>query len=454
MLDIKLLRETPEIVKANTKKKGQEQKLPLIDKILKLDEEWRKLKTESDNLRASRNSVSKEISEAKKAGKDTKVLMKRASQIPDEIAKIEEKMVKAEADIEVILKQLPNIMWKGVPVGKDSTGNPETYRGGKIPKFDFPIKTHVEVAEGLGVADFDASARVAGNGFYYIKGDLALLNQALIRFAIDFMNKKGYTYIEPPLMLHEKEVFASMDKAAIEQSVYSIKGEDLNLIGTAEQSLLAMHSGQTIAEWDLPKKYFAYSMCFRKEVGAHGINEKGLWRTHQFNKVEQFVFCMPEDSEKLYDELYNNSKEILEALDLPFRVLEICTGDLADWKYRSADFEVWRPKANLYGEVMSLSNCTDYQARKLGIKCLDRRGEKKVLHTLNNTALATSRIMVAILENNQQKDGSVKVPNILIPYMNGKKFIGSMKKIVEKKHQGKKEDKKVEVKEVKKPKKK
>jgi len=441
MLDIKLLRETPEIVKANTKKKGQEQKLPLIDKAIALDVEWKKLKTESDLLRASRNSVSKEISEAKKAGKDTNALMKRASQIPDEIAKIEEKMVKAEADIEVILKQLPNIMWKGVPIGKDGTGNPETYKGGKVPKFDFPVKNHVEVAEGLGVVDFDASARVAGNGFYYIKGDLALMNQALIRFAIDFMDKKGYTYIEPPVMLHEKEIFASMDKAAIAQSVYSIKDEDLNLIGTAEQSLLAMHSGQTIPEWELPKRYFAYTMSFRKEVGAHGINEKGLWRTHQFNKVEQFVFCMPEDSEKLYDELYNNSKEILEELQLPFRVLEICTGDLADWKYRSADFEVWRPKSNLYGEIMSLSNCTDYQARKLGIKCLGRDGEKRVLHTLNNTALATSRIMVAILENCQQKDGSVKIPDVLVPYMNGKKFIGSLRKVAEKKYEGKKEDK-------------
>jgi seryl-tRNA synthetase len=433
MLDIKLIRENAELVKANIKKKGQDAKLVLVDKSVKLDEEWRKLKTESDNLRASRNSVSKEISEAKKAGKDVKALMKRASQIPEDIAKIEEKMVSVENEMDVILRQLPNVMWKGVPKGKDSSGNVDIYRGGKVPKFDFPAKNHVEIAEGLGLVDFDASARVAGNGFYYLKGDLALLNQALIRFAIDFMIKKGYTYIEPPLMLHDKEIFASMDKAAIEQSVYSIKGEDLNLIGTSEQSVLAMHSGQTIPEWELPKKYFSYSMCFRKEVGSHGINEKGIWRTHQFNKVEQFIFCKPEDSEKLYDELYNNSKEILEALGLPFRVLEICTGDLADWKYRSADFEVWRPVSKLYGEVMSLSNCTDYQARKLGIKCLGRDGEKRVLHTLNDTALATSRIMVAILENNQLKDGSVKVPEALVPYMNGKKVLGSLKKSEEKK---------------------
>jgi len=447
MLDIKLLRENVALVKANIKTKAQDQKLPLVDKAVALDVQWKKLKTKSDLLRASRNSVSKEISEAKKAGKDVKALMKKAGEIPGEIAKTEGEMVKVEGEIDLILRQLPNIIWKGVPKGKDSTGNVETYKGGKVPKFDFPVKNHVEVAEGLGVVDFDASARVAGNGFYYIKGDLALMNQALLRFAIDFMDKKGYTYIEPPVMLHEKEIFASMDKAAIAQSVYSIKDEDLNLIGTAEQSLLAMHSGQTLPEWELPKRYFAYTMSFRKEVGAHGINEKGLWRTHQFNKVEQFVFCRPEDSEKLYDELYNNSKEILEALQLPFRVLEICTGDLADWKYRSADFEVWRPKSNLYGEIMSLSNCTDYQARKLGIKCLGRDGEKRVLHTLNNTALATSRIMVAILENYQQKDGSVKIPDVLVPYMNGKKFIGSLKKVADKKYEGKKEDsKKVEAK--------
>src|SRR3989339_165687 len=447
MLDIKLLRENVALVKANIKTKAQDQKLPLVDKAVALDVQWKKLKTESDLLRASRNSVSKEISEAKKAGKDVKALMKKAGEIPGEIAKTEGEMVKVEGEIDLILRQLPNIMWKGVPIGKDGTGNPETYKGGKVPKFDFPVKNHVEVAEGLGVVDFDASARVAGNGFYYLKGDLALLNQALIRFGIDFMVRKGYLYIETPLMLNEKSIYASMDKVAIEQSVYSVKDQDLNLIGTAEQSLLAMHSDQTIPEWELPKRYFAYTMSFRKEVGAHGINEKGLWRTHQFNKVEQFVFCRPEDSEKLYDELYNNSKEILEALQLPFRVLEICTGDLADWKYRSADFEVWRPKSNLYGEIMSLSNCTDYQARKLGIKCLGRDGEKRVLHTLNNTALATSRIMVAILENYQQKDGSVKIPDVLVPYMNGKKFIGSLKKVADKKYEGKKEDsKKVEAK--------
>ncbi|MEK6927871.1 MAG: serine--tRNA ligase [Nanoarchaeota archaeon] len=416
MIDIKLIRENPEIVENNIKKKGQLQKLPFVAKIKKLDEEWRALKGKSDSLRADRNTVSKQISEAKKAGKDAKALLKRAQDIPDEIAKIEKEMEVIEAEIISMQKQLPNIMWSGVPKGKDGSENQEIKKVGKIPKFNFEVKSHVELAEKLGIVDFDASAKVSGNGFYYLKGELALLNQALIRFAIDTMNAKGYTYIEPPLMLHEKEIFASMDKAAIEQSVYSIKDEDLHLIGTSEQSVLSLHKEQTIGEWELPKKYFAYSMCFRKEVGAHGINEKGLWRTHQFNKVEQFVFCKPEESEKIYDELMQNSEDILQKLELPFRIIEICTGDLADWKFRSADFEVWRPTLNEYGEIMSLSNCTDYQARKLNIKCLDKEGNKRVVHTLNNTALATSRILVAILENNQQADGSIKIPQALWKY--------------------------------------
>ncbi|MEK6855844.1 MAG: aminoacyl--tRNA ligase-related protein, partial [Nanoarchaeota archaeon] len=301
MLDIKLIRESPEVVRTNIKKKGQDEKLILLDDVIKLDEEWRKLKTNSDTLRSQRNVVSKQISEAKKAGKDIKELMKRASAIPDEIAKIEEEMIGVEREMNVFLRQLPNLMWKGVPKGKDGSQNVEIKNGGKIHKFDFQVKNHVELTENLGIADFDASARASGNGFYYLKGQLALLNQALIRYAIDFMVNKGYTYVEPPLMLHEKEIFASMDKKAIEQSVYSINGEDLHLIGTSEQAILAMHATQTIPEWELPKKYFSYSMCFRKEVGAHGINDKGLWRTHQFNKVEQFIFCRPEDSEIMYD---------------------------------------------------------------------------------------------------------------------------------------------------------
>jgi len=416
MLDIRLIRENPEIVKENIKKKFQDKKLPLVDKLLKSDEQWRKLKFEVDKLRHERNDISKSINKEKKEKKDASDLLKKAKLIPDKIKKGEEEIEKLQKEINELLLQIPNIISKKAPIGKDATENKVIKKSRKIPKFSFPVKTHVELAEKLGIADFDASARVSGTGFYYLKDGLAILNQALIRFAIEFMRKKGYSYIETPLMLNKKSIFASMDKEAIENSVYSIKDEDLNLIGTAEQSLLAMHSGQTLQEEELPKKYFSYSMCFRKEIGSHGINEKGLWRTHQFNKIEQFIFCKPEDSEKFYDELLKNSEEILKELELPYRVVEMCSGDLADWKFRSADLEVYRPTTKEYGEVMSLSNCTDYQARKLNIRTVDKQGNRRVLHTLNDTALATSRILVALIENNQTKKGSIKIPKALWKY--------------------------------------
>ena len=424
MIDINILRENPDLIRDNIKKKNQRQKLPLVEEIIEDDSKWRKVKVQIDSLRAERNNVSKSVSIAKKEGKDTKKLLKKAKEIPSQIAKLEEKSRKLRESISKKLLQIPNIISDKTPIGKEEKDNIEIRKVGKIPKQDFKIKNHVELLEELGLADFEASAKVSGTGFYYLKKDLALLNQALIRFTIDFMEKKDYDYIETPLMLNEKSIYASMDKEEIQSSVYSIEDYDLSLIGTAEQSLLSMHSGDAIPGEKLPKKYFSYSMCFRKEIGSHGINEKGLWRTHQFNKIEQFIFCKPEDSEKFYLDLLKNSEEILKALKLPYRILEICSGDLAVWKHRSADLEVYRPTTKDYGEIMSLSNCTDYQARKLGIKYIDKQGKRHVLHTLNNTAMATSRILVAILENFQQKDGSVKIPNVLVPYMNGKKFIG------------------------------
>ena len=426
MIDINLIRENPELVKKNIKKKFQKEKLPLVDKVIGLDEEWRGLKFKEDGLRSERNKISKEINDLKKNKGDASKLIKVAKEIPGKIGKIQFKRKKLEGEIKEIMYKIPNIMHESVPEGKDDSENVVVRKWGKIPKFSFPIENHVEIIERLNLGDFDASSRVSGKGFYYLKNELALLNQALIRFGINFMNKQGYEYIETPLMLNEKEIYASMDKEAIEESVYQIKGECKGLIGTAEQSLLAMHSGDTILESNLPKKYFSYSMCFRQEIGAHGINEKGLWRTHQFNKVEQFIFCKPEDSEKLYDELLKNSEDLIKELELPYQVLQLCTGDLADWKYQSADLEVWRPTTNSYGEVVSLSNCTDYQARKLDIRCVGKNGERRVLHTLNDTALATSRIMVAILENNQQKDGSIKIPKVLWKYT-GFKEIGNKK---------------------------
>lgn len=418
MLDINVLRENPDAVKASEKKRGKDPKH--VELVLKLDQQWKKELKEVENLKHKRNMVSEEINKAKKA-KNEKAAKERIKEMQDVVISIKAQEEKVENLLQkrnTELTKVGNIMHSGVPEGKDSTENVELKTWGKKPEFDFEIKTHVQLCEALGIADFETSAKTSGNGFYFLKGKLGLLNQALIRLAIDFMDKKGYQYIEPPLLIRKQVLNAAIDAGEWDKTIYSIDGEDLALIGTSEHALLGIHAGEALTEKQLPKKYFSYSMCFRKEVGAHGINDKGLWRTHQFNKVEQFIFCNPEDSEKFFEELLQNSEEILQALKLPYRVIEICAGDLAAWKYKSYDLEVWRPTTKEYGEVMSLSNCTDYQARKLDIK-VERNGQREVLHTLNNTALATSRIMVAILENNQTKKGTIKVPKVLVPYMNG-----------------------------------
>ncbi len=419
MLDINLIRENPELIKKNQIRAHK--KVSIIDDLLKIDNEWKKLKQESDNLRSKRNKISELINQAKKVKNESqaKKLIEEAKSIPDKIEKAVEKADKILEKRNSLLKSVPNIISKQTPNGESDKDNKEIKKIGKPKKFDFKIKNHVELCEELGVADFDTSAQVTGNGFYYLKNELALLNQALIRFAIDYMKKRKYEYIEPPLMLRKK-IFAE-DEATFSNSIYEIKDEETALIGTAEHALLAMHTNEVFNEKDLPKKYFAYSMCFRKEIGAHGINEKGLWRTHQFNKVEQFVFCKPEESEKIYEELLKNSEGILKELELPYRVIEICTGDLAPWKFRSHDLEVWRPTTENYGEVMSLSNITDYQARDLNIR-FRRKDHNEIVHTLNNTALATSRILVAILENGQEKNGSIKIPKVLHKYTGFKKI--------------------------------
>ena len=423
MIDIKDLRENSEIYKKNNKKKGRDEKI--IGEVLKLDEKWRKVKIEADNLRHERNKISESINQAKKKKQDVSSLIKKAKEIPNKLKTLEAEEKKLYDDLNKKIYGIPNLMHADVPVGKSDKDNPEIKKHGKPEKFSFPIKNHVELIEELDLGDFDASATVAGNGFYYLKTDLALLNRALISFAVDFMIKKGYHYIEPPLMMNRYIAAAAGDLAAFENALYKIDGEELYLIPTAEHAILGMLSNKTIPEESLPLKFFGYSMCFRKEIGSHGINEKGLWRTHQFNKIEQFIFCNSKDSWKHYGELLKNSEDIMKELGLPYRVIEICTADLGDWKARSHDVEVWRPTTKDYGETGSLSNCTDYQARDLNIRGVNKKGERYVLHTLNNTALATSRIMVAILENFQQKDGSIKIPSALQKYMGGKKIISN-----------------------------
>ncbi|MBI2107299.1 serine--tRNA ligase [Candidatus Woesearchaeota archaeon] len=423
MLDIRFIRENPDLVKENLKRKNKEDRLVLVDQILEKYEKSIQIKKEAESLRHKRNELSLEINELVKQKKDASKIIKQVREVPEKIKSLEETKEKIDLEIAEHVSKIPNIMHKSVPLGKDETKNKVIKKWGKIPNFKFPIKNHVELGESLGLMDFESSAKTSGNGFYYLKGDLALLNQALVRFTIDFMKKKKYTYIEPPLMVSKKVAAAAGDLNAFKLALYKIENEDYFMIPTAEHAVLGMLSNQTTQENKLPLKFFAYSMCFRKEIGSHGINEKGLWRTHQFNKVEQFIFCHPKDSWKYYEELRKNSEEIWQKLKIPYRVLEMCSGDLGDWKAKSEDIEAYRPTTKDYGEVGSLSNCTDFQARDLDIKLVDKNGEKLVLHTLNNTALATSRALVVIMENYQQKDGSIKVPTVLQQYMGKLKVI-------------------------------
>jgi seryl-tRNA synthetase len=423
MIDVALLRDNPELIKETIKKKFQTSKLKLVDDALKKDVVWRKLKAEADELRASRNKISKEIGEAKKAGKNASALLKKAASIPDEIVEVEKKMYALEEEIKDVLKQLPNTMHKSVPVGKDASENKVLEVIGKPKKLAFEVKSHAEIAEKLGLTDFDSSALVSGSGFYYMQGALALLNQALLRFAIDTMVKKGFTYVETPLMLHSSVINNVTDLQDQKNQIYKIDGEDLYLIGTSEHALIGRYIDTILNEKQFPLKQTSYSMCFRKEIGSHGIDEKGFFRTHQFNKIEMISICTPEQSMELYEEMKDITIDIFKQLGIPIRVLAICSGDLGDLKHVQVDIEAWSPRKEEYFEVGSCSNLTDAQARRLKIRCDGPRG-RYVPHTLNNTALASSRALVAILENYQQKDGTVKIPEVLLPYMHGIKQLG------------------------------
>ncbi|MBN2052974.1 serine--tRNA ligase [Candidatus Woesearchaeota archaeon] len=427
MFDINLIRENPELVKNNLERRKDPEKTKLLDEVIKMDSEWRKLKKQNDDLRCERNKISEQINKAKKEGKDAKAILKKAKEIPEQIKTAEARQKELETRIRMLLFKIPNMMHESVPYGKDESENVEVKKWGKPRKFDFPLKSHAEIAEQLGIVDFDRSTKVSGVGFYYLKGELALLNQALIRFAIDHLVKKGYTYIEPPLMLKRKAYEGMVSLEDFENVMYKIEGEDAFMIATAEHPLGAMYMDETLTEEELPLKYVGFSINFRKEIGTHSVDEKGLFRTHQFNKVEQFIFCKPEDSWKLHEELQKNSEELYTALELPWRAVNICTGDLGIIAAKKYDIELWMPRQNQYREVGSNSNCTDYQARRLNLKCTDKHGNRRYLHTLNNTAIATSRTMVAILENNQNKDGTITVPKALLPYMNGIKAIGKKK---------------------------
>ena len=445
MIDIKLIRENPGLVKENIKKKFQDDKLVFVDEVVELDEKWRKEKYSADGLRSERNKISEEINKLMKAGKKKEAgsLIAKAKEIPEKIKTLEGEMEILESRIKDIMMKIPNIISETVPIGKNDTENVEVKRFGKEKKFNFEVKSHVEIGEENGWLDFDTSAATSGNGFYFMKGELAELNMALINYARNFMIKKDFLYVEPPLMIRKEVLTGVYSNAEIDAMAYKMDGEDLYLIATSEHPLIGQFIGKTVQKKDLPILQTGYSMCFRREIGSHGIDEKGIYRTHQFNKQEMIVVCEPEESYAWYDKMLNMSIDLFKNLEIPFRVLECCSGDLADLKAKSCDLECWSPRRNEFFEVTSLTNMEAAQARRLGIKIENPQGGNYFAHTLNNTVIATSRALVAILENHQQKDGSVKIPKVLVPYMGGKKVIGGKMKEKKVKKGGGKKGKKV-----------
>jgi len=419
MLDIKYIREHPDKVKENLKKKYQEHKSSSVDEVIKLDEEYRALIKEANNLKHKRNQITAEIKIKKANNQDISELLKQAKEYPNKIKEMDEKLKDLKQNIFKLQSKIPNIVSEQTVIGKTEDENKEIERYGEPEERDFEVLNHAEITEKLNVTDFDAARDVSGKGFYYLKGDLALLNNALLRYAQDFLAKKGYTYVLPPLMINKRSCDGVIDFEFFRDMVYKIENEDLYLIGTSEHPLIAMFINKVIPEENLPIKMFGYSSCFRKEIGAHGLDERGLFRLHQFDKVEQVAICKPEESIEIFDELKNNTVKLFTSLGLPTRVLEICTGDLGDHKYRQVDIEVWSPRKKAYIEVGSCSNLTEAQAIGLNIK-VKGKDKKYYAHTLNNTAIATQRALVSIIENYQTKEGTIKVPEVLVPYMYGK----------------------------------
>ena len=427
MLDIKFVRENPEIIKKDLEKRKDEEKIGWIDDLLKKDKEYRELLKKDEELRNKRNNLSKEINKAKKEGKDIKNIIKEAKEIPQKIKESDVKKGEVMEKIKYYLMRLPNVLHKSVPYGRDDSENKVVRKHGDIPKFDFELKPHGELIEKLGLADFEQAAKVAGKGFYYLIGDLALMEHALQRFAIDLLAKKGYAFVQPPLMLRREPYEGVTDLADFETMMYKVEGEneDLFLIATSEHPIGAMMMNKVLDEKRLPLKYCGFSPCFRKEIGSHGVDERGLFRVHQFNKIEQFIFCKPEDSWEFHEELIANAEEIFKKLKLPYRIVNICTGDIGIVAAKKYDLEVYMPREKEYKEAVSCSNCTSYQSVRLNIKYREG-GKKENLHTLNSTAIATGRALRAIIENYQQKDGSIKVPAVLQKYMGDRKVMGKI----------------------------
>lgn len=425
MLDIKLLRESPGVVKADLEKRGRDP--APVDELLRHDRDWRDGLQRLNDVRAQRNRAAKDIADAKRSGGDVAAAVAAMQDVGQQIEELEAQVEQAQASRDAILRRLPNIMHPDVPVGTDDSGNLEIRSWGGRPTHDFAAVSHVDLLESLDVADLERAARAAGSRFYYLKNDLVLLGRALELFALRFLQGRGYTPVEPPYMLRREAVEGAVDLADFEDVIYRVeagkgaqKGEagELFLVATSEHALAAMHMGEIIEKEQLPLRYAGVSPCFRKEAGAHGKDTKGIFRVHQFSKVEQFVYCDAEDSGEIHEQLIRNAEEIYQALGIPYRVVDICTGDLGTVAARKYDIEAWMPVQGTYREVVSCSNCTDYQARRYDTRTRDAPGQPtRPVHTLNSTAIAVQRTLVAILENLQQEDGSVVVPDVLRPYV-------------------------------------
>ena len=424
MLDLKFVRENPDVVKQNIKNKFQDEKLSLVDEVIELDVESRKIQHEADTLRANRNSISKQIGGLMAQGKreEAEALKKEVNEQSGRLSDLQAKETELEEKIRNIMLVLPNIIDPSVPIGKDDSQNVEVERYGEpvVPEFEIPY--HTDIMEKLNGIDLDSARKVAGNGFYYLMGDIARLQSAILSYARDFMIDKGFTYCIPPFMIRSDVVTGVMSFSEMEAMMYKIEGEDLYLIGTSEHSMIGKFIDTILKEESLPQTYTSYSPCFRKEKGAHGIEERGIYRIHQFEKQEMIVVCKPEESKEWFDKLWQNTVELFRSLDIPVRTLECCSGDLADLKVKSIDVEAWSPRQKKYFEVGSCSNLGDAQARRLKIRVNGKDG-KYFAHTLNNTVVAPPRMLIAFLENNLNEDGSVNIPEKLRPYMGGKEII-------------------------------
>ena len=430
MIDIKLIRENRDLVKENIKKKFQDEKLSLVDDVYNYDIEYRDCKSKGDILRSEKNKLSASIGELMRDKRvdEANEIKAKVNEMSREIEELEKRESELETLIRTNMMAIPNIIAPDVPIGEDDSKNVEEKRFGEPKVPDYEIPYHSDIMATFNGLDKEAAGRVSGNGFYYLMGDIARLHSAVLAYARDFMIDKGFTYCIPPYMIHSAAVDGVMSFAEKENMMYKIEGEDLYLIGTSEHSMIAKFQGQILKESELPITMTSYSPCFRKEVGAHGIEERGVYRIHQFEKQEMIVVCKPEDSEKWYDKMWNYSVELFRTLDIPVRKLVCCSGDLADLKYRSCDIEAWSPRQQKYFEVCSCSNLTDAQARRLQIRYKKENGEKEFAHTLNNTVIAPPRMLIALLENNYNEDGSVNIPVALRPYMGGKEILKPINK--------------------------